>query len=142
MNNASCDLARWEGQARFRENAVNDFFRAIVVLDMQSTAPAGEFTAQELGLGSRRVFLVFDMKSFREVDALLDQTVDSFRVRYKMHNYHPLRNRLPREINHAIRTGGRIDKLISFRLSVESKTRLVAREGSTGRLPVRHDCRN
>lgn len=33
MNNLT-DLARREGQARFRENAGNDFFRAVVILSM------------------------------------------------------------------------------------------------------------
>jgi len=66
------NLARWDGQARFGENAVNDFFRPFVVFGMQSTAPAGKFAAEELGLGSRRVFLELGMESLREVYALLD----------------------------------------------------------------------
>jgi len=65
-------LACWDGQAGFAENAVNDFFSTIVVFGMQSTTPAGEFAAEELGLGSCRVFLELSMKSLREVDALLD----------------------------------------------------------------------
>ena len=57
----------WDGQAGFGENAVHDFFRALVVLSMQSTAPASEFATQELCLTSGGIFLMLNVKCLQEV---------------------------------------------------------------------------
>jgi hypothetical protein len=68
------------GQACLDDNAVNDFFSAIVIQRVQGIAPARDFATQELGLAPYGIFLVLRMKALQKNFALCYQSIDSFRI--------------------------------------------------------------
>jgi hypothetical protein len=73
------------GQPCLDEHAVYDFFRALVVLDMNGAAPARELATQEVGVASNGILLVLGVKGLQEEGALLNQAVDGFGICYEVH---------------------------------------------------------